>query len=463
MRLRPLIILLAAVLCAGFIACDDTVSTIGSSLTGDNAQIVVDSSFTVTGNSVPVTSINPKTTNQLLGSINVPGYGSLKSDVVAQFLPSTTLDTEEFSAENIDSLILSFRYNRGAFIGDSVAPMGLTIYQLTRQLPKNIASDFDPEGYYNPTPIGTKIYNASTLNGTDKEKIADYRFIHVKLPVELGRNLFNAYSENPDNYVDGQVFAKNVFPGIYAKTTFGSGRMTLVSLCGMTMYMRKIYTPEGEEKPDTIDAQHLYYLVAPEVISNNNLTYAMSDKLSQMLDEKRTLLVAPTGSEIEMTFPIKEIVDKYRADTDGIAVVNGLSMQLPVDSIENGYGVTPPPYVLLVLKKDRDEFFAKNKLPDNVTSFYTTYDSSKGRYNFSNMRGYVMEMLSRDEIKPEDYTFSLIPVQVNFETLVSDSYYSTTQKQTESEVLPYLASPAMAEVKLNEAKIKFTYSLQTQK
>ncbi len=114
-----------------------------------------------------------------------------------------------------------------------------------------------------------------------------------------------------------------------------------------------------------------------------------------------------------------------------------------------------------MLKKDRDAFFAENKLPDGKTSFYAAYDASNNRYHFGALRSYILEMLDKEEITDEDCNFCLVPVQVNFENL-ADSGYGGTQ-QTESEVLPYLISPAMCELRFDKAKIKITYSLQTQK
>ena len=454
----------------GFTACDDTVSPIGSSLTGDNVEIVIDSAFSISGHSVRVEAISPKTTDQLIGSIDIPAYGKLSSEFVAQFLPSTELDTADFTAANVDSLVLTLRYARGAFIGDSVAPMGLTVYPLTKVLPTDISSDFDPAGYYSTTPLGSKIYNTSTFNESDTAKAQSYRDINITFPKELGQRLFKAFEDNGANYANGRVFAQNVFPGISVQSTYGNGRLTLVSLCAMSMYMRKIYYNEEDEKLDTLDAQHLYYRVTPEVISNNTLHYTMSQTLSDMLDAGHTMLIAPTGSEVQLTFPAKEIISRYKHDTDGRAVINGLSLKLPVDSIENGHNIMPPPYALLVLSKDRDEFFAKNKLTDDLTSFYAEYDESTGCYTFSSMRAYIMDLMSREEeITADDYTFSLVPVQVNFEELASSSSsyyyygYSTSTATTESEITPYLIAPAMCDVRLDDAKIIFTYSLQTQK
>lgn len=463
MKRRSIYLLFAFISAAvSFFACDDSASPIGSSITGQNAEIVIDSSFTLTGHSVAIDSIVPKTTQQILGTIDIPAYGRLSSDFVAQFLPSTVLDTTNYSAENIDSLTLTLRYAMGAFLGDSVAPMGLAVYALNKQLPSDIASNFNPDGYYDETPLATKIYNTSTLEGTLAQQISASHDITLKLPLQLGRDLFNAFVKNPAQYADGQVFTKNVFPGLYIKNTYGNGRITRINVCGMTMHMRKIYIPEGESELDTISASHLYYLVTPEVISNNNLTYKMSQKLSDMIADGHSLMVAPLGSEVEFTFPAKEIIEKYRAAANKLSVINSLSLTIPVDTIENGFGVTPPPFVLMVLKKDRQKFFAENKLPDNTTSFYALYNSDTQSYSFSSMRSYINSLLEKEEITADDYTFSLVPVQVNFENLANSGYYYTSS-QTESEVLPYLTSPVMADVRFDKAKIIFTYSLQTQK
>ena len=84
-------------------------------------------------------------------------------------------------------------------------------------------------------------------------------------------------------------------------------------------------------------------------------------------------------------------------------------------------------------------------------------------YDFGAMKAYIAEMLDKEKIEDEDCVFTLVPVQVNFETTSSGSYYYPSSSQVVSEVLPYLTSPVAAVVNLDEAKIKFTYSLQSQK
>lgn len=466
MKKVPVIALLAASsLMAAFSACDDTVSNIGASLSEDEVEIVIDSAFTITGKSVPLEAIRPKTTTQMLGRVVIPSYGTMESSVVAQFLPSVQLDTANYGPENVDSLVLTLRYASDAFIGDSVAPMGLRVYALNKQLPPKLQSNFDPSGYYDPSsPMGSTVFNATSM-GSDSIAELTYRDIRFRLPQQLGRRLFQDFVDNPANYANGKVFANNVFPGIYLQNSYGSGRLTRVSQTFMSMYLRKIEYNEEEEKLDTISAVHLYYMVTPEVQCNNNLSISLNSNIMDKIDQGKTLMVAPLGYDIEFEFPAKKVIDTFRGIDKASGVINSLTMSIPADSLENSDGVTAPPYALMVLKKDREAFFSENKLPDDVTSFYATYDSSNQRYYFGGLRAYILDLMEKESITAEDYTFCLVPVQVNFENTASSSYYyyGSAQSQVESEVLPYVQSPVVADVRLADAKIKLTYSLQTQK
>ncbi len=457
MKFRTLHILpVAAAIMLTVASCEDEGSTIGGSLTGDNVEILVDTSFTVSGSTHRIAAIKPKTNEQLIGSIEIPGYGKLSSEVVTQFLPSTILDTANFNVANIDSMSLKMTYLPTSFVGDSLAPLGITIYPLNQLLPKDIASDFNPSGYYNPTPIGTVVYNASTL---DQKNTNAYRDIEVKLPTNLAKDIFQAFVDNPSDFANGQLFSKNVFPGIYIKNTFGSGRLTNIYATGLSFFFTKIEKGE-DEKNDTTVAEHQYMLVTPEVISNNDIKYTMDPSLESKLNAGDNILVAPAGTESEFKFPIEDIIDVYKTKGGNKAVINGLSMQIPIDSLVSG--INPPPYVLLVLKKDREEFFAQNKLPDNTTSFYAEYNANYGCYSFAALRPYLIEMLGRDEIKAEDYTFDLVPVQVTFEQLANSSYGQT--QYIESEVQPYSTAPVLGQLRFDKVKIQLTFSrLQSDK
>lgn len=450
---------LAAALLAAIAAtsCDDNnTSAVGPSILDTTVDIAIDSSFTLTGKTIQVQSISPRTTRQLLGALDIDGYGRLSSEVVTQFLPSTVLDTANFSSKDLDSLYLTLSFVSNAFIGDSVAPMGIAVHALTRPLPSDISSDFDPKGYYDPAPLATRVYNTSTMSVNAHISGETYRTMGVKMPTELGKKIFRAFEDNPADFANGNVFCEKVFPGVYIRNTFGTGRMTLVTITGMSFYFTR-YTPaDGDTKADTTVMEQQYMLVTPEVISNNDLKYDMSPELRRHLDAGENMLIAPTGAEMELTFPLPRIAAAYRSYGGKQAVLNGLSMSIPVDTLANGSSVSAPPYVLLVLKKDREAFFANNRLTDNITSFYARY--SDGKYSFPSMREYLLNMLEKDNITPDDYTFALVPVQIDFEQTASSGYYYSTSSDVQSDIQPYLVSPAVAFVRTDKAKIKLSMS-----
>ncbi len=463
MKLSKLILLAFAAVAAGFTACDNS-SQIGMSIAQDDVSVVIDSAFTMTGKSVEIGSVQSRTVSQLLGRIDAPGFGRLSSTIVCQFMPSSQMDTLLTSEADIDSLVLYFYTAAGEYVGDSIAPMGLNIYRLTKNLPSPIYSNFDPEGYYDKSaPMASKIYNISnnTIKNAGDTTYTEGVEIAVQMPLEFGQELYNAYKANPSNFSSPTSFVDNVFKGIYVENSFGSGRLIRTSTTLMTLYYHY------EEDDSVYSASGNYFAVTPEIVTNNDIDFQMSDELKARAEAGEQLVVAPVGYEVQARFPAPEIIASYKSSQADLKVLNSLSFFLPATGITNDYNFSPPSYLLLVLTKDKDEFFAKNKLPDSTTSFYATYSSTTGGYSFGDMRAYLLDLLDKDEITEEDYTFSIIPVSATFETSSSSSsyyyyyYYGTTASQTLSLLTPYVSAPCMAQLLLDQAKIKLTYSTQT--
>lgn len=458
MKVRTLATGMLAGAFAMFIAasCGDE-GTIGSSLLEDEVQIVVDSSFTVSGQSVPMGVVQPRTLTELVGAVCIPNYGTISSNVVAQFVPAVALDTANFTAADIDSAFINFRYYPGGFIGDSIVPMGITVYPLTKQLPADVDTDFDPTGFYNPANVlASGIYSPSTLDDAKSAALAT-RTVALKLPIEFARNLFDAFVENPANYQSGAVFTRNVFPGFFATTTFGSGRLMHFERASVTMNFTQYTQNTTTNKTDTAVVEQEYYAVAPEVINNNNITVDLDPQLLARINAGEAMMVAPAGYNARLRFPAPEVMAAYRAHGGLMAVLNTVSLEIPADTIATGGMAEVPTYALLVLEKDLEDFFSQNKLPDNKTSFYAAYDSSTGKYTFSALATYVENLLQSESAPTEeDYTFCLVPVTVNFEQDMT----SYTTRYIVSEVIPYIDGPSVAVLDLAKAKVRLTYSKQ---
>lgn len=186
-----------------------------------------------------------------------------------------------------------------------------------------------------------------------------------------------------------------------------------------------------------------------------------------MIDNKETVVVAPTGYDVKITFPAREIIETFRNNGGNISVVNGLSLEIPAESIANDNNIGLPPYLLMVKSSKKDEFFEKNQMNDDQTSFYAAYDSSRKSYLFPNMRSYLLSLIKQDEIKDEDVEFTLTPIGLITESSSSNNsyyygYYSSgSTTTTVNGITPYVVAPKMAKLNLDKAKVIFTFSKQT--
>lgn len=441
-------------------SCDDS-TNVGASLVTDESQIVVATDFEVTGQTVVNPSVQSRTIVQVLGRFNAEGYGTFSSDFVTQFMPAATIPTEGITVNDIDSLKLVMRVPKNSWVGDTLLPMGLEVFRLNRQLPAPIFSDFDPADYFSPSDkIAEKIYVCNALGATDSIRNLSYREINVTLPRELGQELFQLYLDHPEAYTFPSSFAK-YFPGIYVRNSFGSGRVVAISSTTMSLHYHTTSTDsEGEV---TINRQSgNYYAVTPEVILNNNISYTIDDELQARIDNGEQIIVAPVGRDVEMTFPLKNVIGYYHENAGSLSVINTLTLDIPAEAIENEYGIEPPTNLLLVLKSKKEEFFRKNQLTDDVNSFYATYDSANHRYRFSGLRGYLLNALEKeDAIEAADYEFVLTPVNVETETNQSGSYYYSSGTSYVSAITPYVGAPSLVRLNLDKSVITFTFSKQT--
>ncbi len=463
-------------LLAGFTACEqdtDLTEVPGSSLISDNFTIVIDSSFVVEAKSIISPKVQARTTTQLLGAIQAPEYGTLRADFEAQLFPSNNIDTIGVTAAEIDSVKLQLVFDKGGFVGDSLALTGMEVYPLTKKLPYPIYSDFDPTEYYDASrPLGSGVFTAVGISVNDTVAASEYRYAYATLPRQFAVDIFNKYKEDPLLFNDPNAFG-DYFPGIYVKNSFGSGRVTRINDTRVIMFYhktQKLTNSEGVEV-DSLTNHYMYCMAtAPEVVSNTNISLQMSDNITQLADAGKPIILSPAGRDVEMTFPLQRIIETYRESTQSVlSVINTMTFTIPADSIANGRGITPPGYLLLVLSNEKEKFFAENKLPDEITSFIGTLDYTTMSYNFGDMRDYLIKMLEKETISAEDFTFTVTPVSMVTESSSSSSSsyyyyyyygYDYTSAETLSGVSPLTAMPTMVVLKPEEAKIKLTFSKQ---
>lgn len=471
MRLKLTGLALTCCMALGFIACQDDTSTIGGSLASGEVTITVDSIETdLRGKAEWIDDFDSRTTTKLLGNLTIPEYGNLNCSFVTQMMSATKMNIPDSIPESdVDSIRLVMSIPRGALTGDSLAPQQLRVFRINKALPKDIDSKFDPAGYYDPSAVfATKSYTVSNISKNDTifAKSA-YVNIPMKLPNEFGLELFRKYRDN-DPIFEWPATFNQWFPGLYVEQNFGNGCVANISSVRAYLYWHR-----KEKISVTVDSAKVEYrdvtrrdsvcllASAPEVLSSNNIHYNPSARLRQLAAEGKSLVTSPGGYVTTFRFPVRQLLDRFlEADTE-LSVVSSLILKIPAVSVKNDYGMTPPNNLLMTTMDERESFFRENKIPDNVTSFYCTYDSDNKMYTFSSMREYLLKKLDEYRKDPtnfaDDEVFCLQPVAVSTETV--QQYYGQSVTYV-TRVAPYLTSPTMVELDMEHAQILFTFSSQ---
>lgn len=464
-QLHIAILLLAGMLLSMTACVEDN---IGSSLVSNSTAIIVDSSFSITGQSVRSDVLEARSSSKIIGSLSAEGYGDLNSDVVTQFLPATWADTAGVTADMIDSCQLSLQIagteltiGSGGFTGDSLVPMQISAYKLNKQLPSPIYSNFSAEGYYNPDSLlGRVTYSAVSapygyqLYANGQREI--FREVILKLPVKLALDIYNLSKTNPEVISNPKLFAQR-FPGMYLTTTFGKGRVMNFTRANVYAYYRKL-TKKADNTTDTIVSQVTAIMTAtPEVISNNNLKLTPDASILQAINSGQTIIMAPAGYDVNINLPIQEIIDKFKGENqNSLALVNSVKLSLPAEEITNRYNIAPPKTLLITKRSKLRDFFAGDSLTNDKDSFYANYNSSTKSYEFTGMKEYINNILKNQNGVATTDDQQLVITAVDRTTTSQESKYGTIVYETS--VSPAISIPALVRLRLDKARITLTYS-----
>lgn len=454
------LLVLAALL--GFQSCTD--ETIGSSLTDTRTAIIEDSSFVITGHSVANQRLLARTSTQLVGLLKADGYGTLSSEVVTQFIPSTIIDTTGVSVDMIDSCRLMLTISPNGFTGDEQPPMRLSVYRLKQQLPTPLYSDFDPTDYYDESDLlGSNAYSpksTTTVYYEISSGTIQYEAVYIPMPVSLAREIQTEFRQHPETFNSPSTFAK-FFPGMYFKNTYGSGRVMNFNRTEFQVFYRKNTTIAGTTTDTTTTNMATYMAATPETLQDNIITLDVDASVKERVANGEAIVMAPAGYEVQVRFPIQEIINSFRSDVgDDLGVINALELTIPVEDTGTAYDIAPPTNLLMVKTSMKEEFIAGDSLTNNKDSFYATYSSAKGAYVFSGLRAYIMNILTNQNgiATEDDINLTITPVDIT--TYTTQASYYTAAQTVVTKIAPMVSVPAITRLRLDKAKVKITYSKQ---
>jgi len=429
--LRLLTVLVIAALT--FAACDDTTEEIGGSITNkiDNINIS-DSAFNVTTKSIVAGAVLSRNNTGLIGNMKDPETGNyVKGDYMTQLsvLPTFSVDTLDYIKQankgsiEADSCYLLVSYN--ASYGDTIAPMKVTAYEMTKPMAEDqeYYSDYDAfkNGWVSENnPHWSSNYNLSNTSDVKNFKI----YLNKKYEKDgktyknYGSYIMQTYAEHPEYFKTNYKFLHNVCPGFYIKNVGGTGNMAKIWNTELIFYWTRhktIKAKDGVKDSTAVSIGYNRFDGTEEVLQLNKIENNTEnlEKLASQDQKKCTYLKSPAGIFTEVTLPIEDIMKGHEKDTLNTASIS--FPRLNNDNEDNPYNFATPSTILMVQKDSLQSFFEKSKLADNRTSYTASYSNTgsyKNAYTFQNIANLVSAMY-KNKGKGENWNkVVLVPVNV---------------------------------------------------
>ncbi|QRX63104.1 DUF4270 domain-containing protein [Dysgonomonadaceae bacterium zrk40] len=428
-------VLIVALLSFMALSCDDTLDQVGFSIQPgmDSLTVGIDTMH-LKARTIQLDSIFGRTKYPVLGEYLDPVFGSVKSEFMGEFyLP----EGSEFKpGAHIDSVRVVVSYTN--MMGDSLAPMELSAYELNRSLKGvNNYTHINPEEYAEMSaPLGKTVFTGKNNNyhteyynsgygNTESYNVYD---ISVNLPLTIGERFLNEYKKPGHGKMSDLNSFREFFPGLYFTTSFGNS--TIINVNYTTFYVHYHYTDvkgssTGQDTTRT-DAMRLY--ITPDVTQINTIR----SNNQQLLEESdsHTYVKSPAGVVTEITFPFSDI--NQELESRALNLANFSFSAMPEATEDPLVKISPPDYLLLINRDSLAGFFEKNKLPDNVTSFLSDkFDATTYSYDFNNisaMMNYYNRTMGEN---PKDLVYYLVPVDATITTSQQSYYSSGTQTLTD--------------------------------
>lgn len=426
--LRLLTVLVIAALT--FAACDDTTEGIGGSITNkiDNINIS-NSAFNVTTKSIVAGAVLSRNNTGLIGKMKDPETGNyVKGDYMTQLsvLPTFSVDTLDYIKQankgsiEADSCYLLVSYN--ASYGDTIAPMKVTVYEMTKPMAENqeYYSDYDAFKEGEDWVSENNQHWSSNYNLSNTSDVKNFKIYLNKKYTKDGKTYKNygsyimqTYAEHPEYFKTNFKFLHNVCPGFYIKNVGGTGNMAKIWNTELIFYWTRKKTINKDSTAVSIGYNR--FDGTEEVLQLNKIENDTENlkKLASKDQEKCTYLKSPAGIFTEVTLPIEDIMKGHEKDTLNTATIS--FPRLNNENEDNPYNFATPSTILMVQKDSLQSFFEKSKLADSRTSYTASYSSTgtyKNAYTFQNIANLVSAMY-KNKGKGENWNkVVLVPVNV---------------------------------------------------
>lgn len=382
-------------------SCDDETLTIGNTLTNEGDRLTMTTgTLYATTRTVVADSVLSNTDDWYFGNVQDPETQAfVKCEFTTQFniLESMYISPEQYfvnkengkvTADSCDIIIYTTSpYNSS----DKLTAMQMRIRELNTMIDptKRYYSNFNPDSYIRKDAGAIDLYHSFTFtNLTDDESVrnnSDYlNNIRISLNKpytgkdgttykNYGTYILQQYMEHKEYFRNSYVFAKEVCPGFAFEVVDGTGLYVPITDVGLRIYYKL--------NRDSVFTASLALAGTEEVLQTQKVVNDMQVLQNLAKEDSHTYLKTPAGLFTEVTLPVEEIWNGHEGDSLLAAKLVFQRLNNEVTS-DRTFGT---PTALLLLPKDRlKSFFESKSLPDDKTSFYTTFTSAN-TYPFKNI------------------------------------------------------------------------------
>ncbi len=459
--MRKLLMAGIAMMTIAISSCDEDTTTLGDSLTNTVDKFVsISETYRVESQSLMTDSVLATSIYRYLGKIKDPEtstyitcnyttqFNLLENERTALFPTKDVIGKDDSGKPVADSCVI--RVMITGFQGDSLAAMKMKLCELAKPIPNSTKyyTDFDveEEGYLrtgNKAIQQYKVYSVSDLTQSDSLRnvlrgAGYYQYITIplnspytdvndvtysgydaakKAGTGYGTYILRQYYDHPEYFANANTFAHKICPGFYLKSVDGEGCMLEVVNTQLIVFFH--YTKDGK----TVNSSRAF-ISSPEVLQ---ITQVTNDKQSMKELEKVdtcTYLKTPSGIFTEVTLPIDSIKWLTKKDQSGKVISTShendtimaakITFQHLKQNSKLADKLLEEPTDLLMVQRDKlYSFFEENNVPDNITSFLATYDSTLKTYSFNSLSSLINTIYTqmKPQITNADGTINLDKVE----------------------------------------------------
>lgn len=481
-----ILIFVAALLCTT--SCDETTDDIGAGLAGNMDRFIANAdTFLIQSQTKMLGAVQCRSSKANLGCIRDYDTGSvIRGSYSTQFfipegdffpeldsIRSTNPKYDELPDKNhiaIEQVVSDSSYIYVVptnIIGDSLQPMHLNVYELTKPIPdgKTYLSDFDPrkEGYVD---INAKPLKSMTFTMADQTidsvtvNSSDYNAI-FKIPLNetyerdgvsysnLGTYIMQRYYQSKRDkdgaFKNSNTFAHKVFPGIYVTIDNGEGAMATISGTGINIGFR--YWANDT----TTNLRGRTTIFGTDEVLQTTCIETNKEALQNLISDDYTYLKSPAGLYTELTLPVEKVMENHERDSLSKAK---MTLQCMNSEGFEGNSYNAPSYVLMIPADSVQTFFNEKKLTDGRTAFLAAYTSSTHSYTFDNFAGMIayMNNIKKSGKASENWNkVAIVPVAVNTTAAAqtsSYSYYGYSSSSSSTKITSIIPEMSLSSVKL---------------